>query len=384
MLLLSVYLCLVESAFLLYIFPRIPWELYYKLALLSLYLGLLAFMAFIRELFPNEVPSIGIKAAKYFVSAICTVVVFTPFNIYYYTMQPFEAFVILSLVYLFYGLIKSAVKKRKGAVAVLCGLLVVIAASINDILYHTGVVDTWPQISLGIFIFTFFQPYMLSSKYSKAFSDSEKLAGENERMYHEIKQLNDGLEIIVKEGTNELQESTRAVKSLLNNAGQGFLYFGSDLVIQKEYSAECKNIFEADIAGEKFTDLVYPNDSEGRKLTEEIFGAILTGEKVKQDIYLSLLPEEICISGRFISMEYKIMEVDGNCETLEFMVILTDVTEKRKLERQMKEPGTSSRKSKSLGTDQSRNCSGLTKAMLSSWLKGWISLSTRLKFQVTM
>jgi two-component system chemotaxis sensor kinase CheA len=37
----------------------------------------------------------------------------------------------------------------------------------------------------------------------------------------------------------EIEQKNAAIKNLLDHAGQGFLFFDSDLIISEEYSKEC-------------------------------------------------------------------------------------------------------------------------------------------------
>ena len=51
------------------------------------------------------------------------------------------------------------------------------------------------------------------------------------KLHEEINELNVNLEQLV-------EEKTQKVNTLLNNAGQGFLSFGTDFIIDYEYSQE--------------------------------------------------------------------------------------------------------------------------------------------------
>jgi hypothetical protein len=53
-------------------------------------------------------------------------------------------------------------------------------------------------------------------------------------------------------------ERTAAVRNLLNNAGQGVLSFGNDLLVDREYSSQCVNIFGSEIA-DNAAGMIYYN-----------------------------------------------------------------------------------------------------------------------------
>lgn len=163
----------------------------------------------------------------------------------------------------------------------------------------------------------------------------EALAVENEKMYTEIKFLNEDLEKKVEERTAELQESSMALRNLLDNAGQGFLYFNKELKIEKEYSMECWHIFGGDIAGKNFSELLHPDNKEEQSFIKEVVQSIAAFDGSRKEILLSLLPVEVAINGRYVHIEYKPIEYSSR--EMGFMVILTDITEKRRLERQMED-----------------------------------------------
>lgn len=131
---------------------------------------------------------------------------------------------------------------------------------------------------------------------------------------------------------------TTALKSLLNNASQGFLTFGSDLLIATEYSAECVRIFGREILGETFSNLIYPGEDEQRIFVETLIKKILAEKNQDtRDIYLPLLPDEVMVGKKHISIEYKIIQ-DRSGKTSEVcMAILTDITHNRMLENQVEQ-----------------------------------------------
>lgn len=130
-----------------------------------------------------------------------------------------------------------------------------------------------------------------------------------------------------------VKERTLAIRNLLDNAGQGFLSFTKDLLVDEEHSAECEKILGASIAGQVFSGLIYPNHSEEREMIEEILEQIFEERgSMKQGVYMSLLPEEVLLYHRSILLEYKWLERANEKGQDRIMVILTDITEKREME----------------------------------------------------
>ncbi len=135
---------------------------------------------------------------------------------------------------------------------------------------------------------------------------------------------------------NVLNSRIAAVKNLLNNTEQGFLTFGSDMIIDPEYSLECINIFKTEIENKKFFELVYPEDKEQQRFLESVLEKVLREKNVeKRAIYTPLLSDEVVINGRNICLEYKIINSEHNNASEKFMAILTDITHKRALEERI-------------------------------------------------
>jgi GAF domain-containing protein/signal transduction histidine kinase len=169
------------------------------------------------------------------------------------------------------------------------------------------------------------------------------IALENASLYNSLALHKNNLENLVEERTRKLsetnkalQETTTNIRSLLNHAGQGFLSIRADLVIQPDYSTECLRIFHTRIEGMYFPHLIYPTDCEDRNTMEQILHTIFQQNTSKQKlIYLSLLPQEITLYEQHIEIEYKLIENQWSENPfMTLMVILTDVTEKRLLEKQ--------------------------------------------------
>lgn len=171
------------------------------------------------------------------------------------------------------------------------------------------------------------------------------LLKENERNLHQVEDLASEIEEQRDEiaAWNEVLEQkvvarTTALRNLLNNAGQGFLTFGPNLIVRDEYSNECIRIFGGQIAGVKFDDLIYPKDQEQRDFVESLFCEIFSHrDQHLREIYLPLLPNEVLINSKYINVEYKLIE-DYGLEGAEVcMAILSDVTENRLLESQVEQ-----------------------------------------------
>ena len=138
------------------------------------------------------------------------------------------------------------------------------------------------------------------------------------------------LNITSKKRAESLNEE---ISNLLNNAGQGFLSFSADMKIDESFSKECSNIFnKVDIFKENISNLLFHNDKVKKDLFNDGISRILdSDEDMIKDIFLSLLPKEHSIDGKDIQIEYKLLPNDN------FMLVLTDITNTKKLEKKIKE-----------------------------------------------
>ncbi len=133
---------------------------------------------------------------------------------------------------------------------------------------------------------------------------------------------------------SKVRERTRSIQNLLDYAGQGFLTFDKQLAIQEEYSIECRRLFQREIADARYVDLLYPDNEAEQNLHEEMLDTIFQEDDLQREVCLSLLPRETEVSGKRVSLQYKWIP-DLEAASGKVMVILTDISERRKLEDQV-------------------------------------------------
>ena len=157
-------------------------------------------------------------------------------------------------------------------------------------------------------------------------------------MYNELMKTKKNLDKFSEELEKKVFERTESIQNLLNNAGQGFLSFGIDLIVDKEYSLECTKIFGQEVKGQNIGQLIFPDNHEMQELIKSVTHQVLNEkDESKREIYLSLLPNEVCINQKKIHVQYKIIRKSIYTETYAIMLILTDITDKYKLQVQMED-----------------------------------------------
>ena len=128
----------------------------------------------------------------------------------------------------------------------------------------------------------------------------------------------------------ELNHKSQKVKSLLDNADQGFLSFSSDFLIDDEYSRECVKLLGESLGGKNIADVLYPDKCEKNLFFKDTLeNARNEQSEMIREIMLSLLPSELLLNRRAIKIEYKILSDH------KFMLILTNITKEKILERKI-------------------------------------------------
>ncbi len=212
----------------------------------------------------------------------------------------------------------------------------------NHWLFGLGLVLVFNAVALTVL---YFYTRGVTGPIEHIIETANQIAGGNlstvpvqEHDQHEVGQLgrsintmNENLRMMV----DQIHEKTNQVKQLLNNAGQGFLSFGDDLQINEVYSTECIRIFGKEIVGVSFPELVLSTQAAEQTVMRNMLRSIFTESKSeRQEVKLTLLLSEVTISERIISLDYRVI---GDLESSEkqMMVIITDITDRRRLESQI-------------------------------------------------
>ncbi len=166
----------------------------------------------------------------------------------------------------------------------------------------------------------------LLPRYQGLVADYQKLL----RITKKIFRISDSQGQVLQRHQNELQ-------NLLDNADQGFLTFGRDLKVNRQFSAECIRIFGRQIAGVPITELLGPGCGSSCESLPAILERILLCRKGFEQEALNQVPSIFSIGGKDIRVECKLIsqtETDtaGNL----VMMILTDITERLRTEEQIR------------------------------------------------
>lgn len=177
----------------------------------------------------------------------------------------------------------------------------------------------------------FNQIITLTRKISKGEYEIEERGSE----LKEFTSIMNSMEIMSKAIKNrEIQNKQllEKVYTLLDNSDEGFLSFGTNLVLDSEYSRECEFIFGKVIKGENVANLLFDENNQQRNLFPKNMNLIFNEvDEFKKEVLISLLPKVSKINSKIIKIRYRLL--DNN----KMMLIITDVTHEKELEEKIKD-----------------------------------------------
>lgn len=135
------------------------------------------------------------------------------------------------------------------------------------------------------------------------------------------------LEALVEERTASLHKTQGELQILLDNAEQGFLAIGPDLLVRGQFSAACRSILGADPQSGPLPDLLHPGDERLAASQRSILNSVFKGgDDFTRGLKLELMEKEARIGERIVQVMHKWLP-----QRQLVMVMLSDVTETRKL-----------------------------------------------------
>lgn len=186
------------------LFPRFPWEMQFKIEYLILCISGYIITMYFECMFPNYVSRWFRLCSRIATGALCLIVVTTPALIYSRMLLVIGVIVVLHMVYLMVGLVHEAVRRSEGALIFLLVSVVTLVTVINDFLYY----NEWSIIGntspFGLLIFTIAQMILLSSRFTRAATNEERIARELQEANNKLTEMNANLERIVMERTQAL------------------------------------------------------------------------------------------------------------------------------------------------------------------------------------
>ena len=237
-----------------------------------------------------------------------------------------------------FQLLRAAVRRCPGALVLGLAESVFLILGANDVLLALGLIESVSMIFYGCLVFVCTMSYVSAVRFADTFVENKKLV-------KDLKQVNDNLEDLVAERTQQLREKTQDIQSMLQNMPQGVLTITANNQIHPEYSAYLETIFETrDIAGRNVMELVFAGSSLGADLLSQVevaAGACVGEDRMNFEFNSHLMVRELdktLPDGRVKSLELSWSPICDEHDTIEkLMLCVRDVTELKRLEHEAKE-----------------------------------------------
>ena len=154
------------------------WVWIFKVNYITFYAAVPIFFAFVYYVYPTDVPRKIMGALLIIGGATSLFVLLAPAWIYTQTVQMYQAFTGVIILYVFYLLGLMLVRRRPDLILMIIGIAVLSFCGVNDILagnliFLTGLENL---TSFGLFLFFFSQSVLLSVRFSRAFTRTEELS----------------------------------------------------------------------------------------------------------------------------------------------------------------------------------------------------------------
>jgi diguanylate cyclase (GGDEF)-like protein len=162
-------------------------------------------------------------------------------------------------------------------------------------------------------------------EYQRLMREYDKLLKSTQRIYR----ISDTQAKHLKLRENEIQ-------TLLDHSNQGFLTFGPDLLVGREYSAECSRIFNKKIGGVNIVELLSATNPGLTDLFKKILPQVFAVDDNEAAAgYLGKLPGIIKVNQNYINIKSKLIGTADDPAERTVMLVLTDITEKQTTEDQV-------------------------------------------------
>jgi len=249
----------------------IPFELRQKVEYISFYVGVVLLVWFMKSLFYEEYNNKFIKSVKYVSGAHILMALIFPFRVYEFIIYFFQIYTIFLGIALLIGIQKAAKKNKPGARILIVGFFIMMFMLFSDIINSLGIIRL-PEIgAYGFYIFIYFQTFVLSANYSKAYKTVNKLSKRLINLdklkdeflantSHELKTPLNGIigitESILQGVTGEISKNTKQNLVMIHTSAKRLSNLVNDILDFSKLRNKTINLNKKNIDIKKLTDIV--------------------------------------------------------------------------------------------------------------------------------
>ncbi len=227
------------------LFPSMPWEIWKKIEFESVYSIIAFFPLYISTLFEKEAPRWPVLFFIAVASLFCFTVLVTPQYVYGQLLEVSHLMFILTFLFAIYSVGMAWRNGNSDARIIFFGVLVAFPFILTEILKNSLLFSLAIQflywVELGVLVFLLFQIYLLANHYATS--------------YKTLEVMNQGLEKIVHDRTNQLMTLNRVkdrllsivthdIKSPLNSLRGTLTIFNQGHITAEEFRVSSKVIEE--------------------------------------------------------------------------------------------------------------------------------------------
>ncbi|MBN2699272.1 MAG: sensor histidine kinase [Bacteroidales bacterium] len=189
----------------------------FRLEFLSIYLLVPVILLMIHSMFPVEFRKTWLRILALISIVFIFVVIFTPLNIFSYTILFYLLFFLVVVLVLFHVLVEASVRGRTFAPTFTVAIFILVAGLFHDMLNMSNMVETEDLTRYGMLAYLLIYAYIFAAKSVRLISRTESLSAE-------IQKVNENLEMLIRERTSELEKSSlrlekqREALEISNNA----------------------------------------------------------------------------------------------------------------------------------------------------------------------
>ncbi|MBF0396601.1 MAG: response regulator, partial [Desulfobacterales bacterium] len=200
-----------------HLIPELSFDSLYKIEYGVYYIGVTIFLMFIQSMYVKEFSMRMLRISQFLGFSFMAIVLLTKAAIFSYTLLTYNIITLILALYVMYVIVLAFKRKREGAMIFLIGMMILFFSTINDILNANSIIYTGHVFPVAFFIFIFFQAYLLSHKFSKAFFSVEMLSDELKIKSTDLENKNTQLNLI----NQSLMESEEKYRGLIHNLRVG-------------------------------------------------------------------------------------------------------------------------------------------------------------------